>query len=447
MAKKNNNAFSLKHVIISVGILCVGLGVGYGVGLAASQLDIQGPQYKLLANSANVSEEVKDFTQDLENLSNDSSIDFDLYKEVWGIVKNKYVENSEISDKDLFYGSVRGLVRSLDDPYSDFFTPEDAKQFTENLAGSFQGIGAEIGIKDSRLTIIAPLPNSPAEKAGLMAGDKVYYIDDFSTNDISIEDAVQKIRGEKGTDVTLTVTREGINDVLEIVITRDDIELESVTYEKIEELEGNYYAIKFVHFTQDAKDEFDEILDTILKEDVDGIILDIRNNPGGFLNISVDIASLWVDEGVIVSEDYGDNGTGKVHWAKGASLLKDIPTVVLVNKGSASASEILAGALQDHNQALIVGETTFGKGSVQSFLQLDDGSGLKVTVAKWLTPKGAVIDKVGIDPDINVELTLEDFENEKDPQLEKARELIQMNQSEWEKEIVESQSQAEDDSE
>ncbi len=350
-------------------------------------------------------------------------LNFKLFWEVWQKVKVDAVDHN-VTDQDLFYGAVRGVVGALKDPYSVFFTPDETKKFNEELSGSFEGIGAEIGFnKNNILSIIAPLPATPAERAGLKAEDMILKIDGQDTTDMSLEDAVSKIRGPKSTEVTLNIFREGFSEPKEFAIIRDRIQIESVKWE-IKEASGKKFAyIKISHFNADTGDKFEKIVMPVLQKNPDGIILDLRNNPGGFLDVSVDIAGFWTgDKTVVIEQIKGD----KKEELKGNGIARfqDIPTIVLVNGGSASASEIVAGALQDHGKAKIVGTKTFGKGSVQELESLGNGSSLKLTVAKWLTPKGVSISEKGITPDIEVKFTDKDFEEKKDPQLEKALELL-----------------------
>jgi carboxyl-terminal processing protease len=355
-------------------------------------------------------------------------VDFDLFWKVWGIIKERYIERP-VDEKKLFYGSLSGMVRSLEDPYSVYLEPEIAKKFTQELAGSFEGIGAEIGIKEGRLTIIAPLADSPAEKAGLKAGDKVYFIDDYDTTDIALDHAVSLIRGPKGTKVTLTILRDELKEPKKITIVRDIIEIKSVNWEMLNRATACQIAyLKISHFNEDTEADFKKAVLEILKKDPKGIILDLRNNPGGFLDTAIKIASYWIEEGIVVIEKRGSGNNTlpqrKDYFAQGQAFLKDLETVVLINRGSASGSEIVAGALQDHGKAVLVGEKTFGKGSVQELEELADGSAVKITVAYWLTPNGHLIEEKGITPDIEVELTEEDYQADKDPQMEKAIELI-----------------------
>lgn len=349
-------------------------------------------------------------------------VDFNLYWQLWKTVKDKYIDG-EVLDTRMFYGSLAGMVASLGDPHSIYLDPETADKFTRELSGNFEGIGAEIGIKNNHLTIIAPLPESPAEKAGLLAGDVVLAIDDYDTANIALDYAVSLIRGEAGTEVALTISREGEVEPQKIAITRGVIDIVSVEYE-MKNYNGKDIAyIEINHFNNDTAEKFDEAVQWVLENDPDGIILDMRNNPGGFLETAVKVSSEWVDDGLIVLERFGDGHT-KEHKSSWGSHLSSYSTVALINEGSASGSEIVAGALQDYGLATLVGQKTFGKGSVQELEMFKDGSAVKLTVAKWITPKGREIDLQGIEPDIKVELTKDDFNADRDPQLDKALEIL-----------------------
>ena len=276
-------------------------------------------------------------------------------------------------------------------------------------------------MKQERLTIISPLPESPAEKAGLKPGDKVMAIDGNETTGISLDEAVKQIRGEKGTEVILTVARENADSFLDITITRDTIDIKSVVLE----MKDNIGYIKLTHFNQDTAQEFGEIVNELLTKSPKGVILDLRNNAGGYLDVAIEIAGYWVKNGdVVVKESFGDVEIDRNYNSTGQEQLASYKTVVIVNGGSASASEIVAGALQDFELANVVGEVTFGKGSVQELEQLSDGSSVKITIARWLTPFGRSIDKEGVAPDEIVEFTEENYENEEDPQLDRALEII-----------------------
>ena len=342
-------------------------------------------------------------------------VNFKLFWKVWDIIRSKYIDRDQITDAQLFYGSMKGVVAALGDPYSVFLDPVISEEFTEELSGKFQGIGAEIGMKQERLTIISPLPESPAEKAGLKPGDKVMAIDGNETTGISLDEAVKQIRGEKGTEVILTVARENADSFLDITITRDTIDIKSVVLE----MKDNIGYIKLTHFNQDTAQEFGEIVNELLTKSPKGVILDLRNNAGGYLDVAIEIAGYWVKNGdVVVKESFGDVEIDRNYNSTGQEQLASYKTVVIVNGGSASASEIVAGALQDFELANVVGEVTFGKGSVQELEQLSDGSSVKITIARWLTPFGRSIDKEGVAPDEIVEFTEQNYENEEDPQLD-----------------------------
>lgn len=347
-------------------------------------------------------------------------IDFNLFWEVWDALHDNYVDQDKITDKTLFYGALKGMVAAVGDPYTVFMDPKVSKEFEDDLSGTFEGIGAEIGIKDDLLTIVAPLPDMPAEKAGLKAGDKVLSINKESTAGMSVDVAVSKIRGPKDTEVTLTIGRVGQDGVKDYVIKRGKIVVHSV---RTEMRKDGYYVIKVSSFNNDTAGLFDKAVADVIQKNPKGIILDLRNNPGGYLETAIEMASEWVDGGVIVSEKFTDTKKND-HMARGRARLKGYKTVVLVNEGSASASEIVAGALQDSGKAVILGAKTFGKGSVQSLSELKDGSSIKITIAKWLTPKGRSINEMGIEPDRRVNFSLEDFNEGKDPQFDRSLDVL-----------------------
>lgn len=355
------------------------------------------------------------------NYFNSNEGDINLFWKVWQAINEKYAFQP-VDQESLFYGAISGMVKSLNDPYSVFLTPNMTNEFNNELSGNFEGIGVEIGLKNNQITIISPIHNSPGEKAGLLAGDKIIKIDDKDTVDMSLDYAVNLIRGEKGTKVTLTIQR-GEEVPKEITITRDTIKISSVE-SKI--LNDNIFYVKISQFNDSTTSEFKKIVNEILVKNPKGIILDLRNNPGGYLDTAIDVASQFLDNKLIVIEEFS-NKEKKEHKSSDLAKLKDFKTVVLVNEGSASASEIVAGALQDNNFAKIIGEKTFGKGSVQDFEEYQDGSSLKLSIAKWLTPNGRSIEKNGITPDIEVKLTDDDYNNNKDPQLDKAVEVINQN--------------------
>ncbi|MCK5044290.1 S41 family peptidase [Candidatus Parcubacteria bacterium] len=354
-----------------------------------------------------------------QELGQPEDVDFSLFWDVWLLLEKKYPE--KLGYQEMVYGAVAGMVDSLDDPYSSFFPPEEAKIFKEDVKGVFEGVGMEIGIRDDQLTVIAPLEGTPAQKAGFRSGDVIVKIDDTSTRDISIEEAVKLIRGVKGTEVILTIFRDGWAETQEIKVIRGVIKVPSL---KWEEKEDNIAYIKLYHFSEEANVDFKNIAREVLDSPAEKIVLDLRNNPGGYLQVAQDITGWFLEKGEIITiEDFGD-GEQKEYKASGSSRFLDYPIVILINQGSASASEIMAGALRDNRGIKLIGETSFGKGSVQEFKDLGDGSGLKVTVARWLTPNGSSISEVGLTPDIEIEMTIEDYDEGIDPQLEKAMEIL-----------------------
>lgn len=372
------------------GILAVPLVFGLGF-FAGSAADVYGEVTKDGAVQV-------DKVMNLYQSTRSSDVDFDLFWEVWDTVKAKHISHN-IDDVDLFYGAIEGLVNGVNDPYTVYFPPADASEFVTSLSGEFQGIGAEIGIRDNQLQVIAPLPNSPAEQAGLQPGDAIFAIDGEDTFELNIQEAVQKIRGPRGTIVTLTIARQGADALQDIAITRDIIDLESVYYEA---LDNNIAYVRIATFNEDTAEELDEAITSLLADNSTSIILDLRSNPGGFLDVSVDVASEWIPQGPIVHQE-STVEQDQTFMTTGDHRLAGIPTVVLIDKGSASGAEIVAGALQDANVATLVGEQSFGKGSVQEFSSLPDGSAIKITVAHWLTPDKRAINEVGITPDIELE--------------------------------------------
>jgi carboxyl-terminal processing protease len=361
------------------------------------------------------------FAKDPE-ASKPGKVDFNVFWDVWKKVDQNYVSQDMVKDtKKRVYGAAKGMVASLGDPYSNFFDPEESKEFNTELDGKFTGIGAELTIKDGILTVVAPIEGMPADKAGLLSGDKVIKVDDKLTNDMTIEDAVKKIRGEKGTEVVLTVLHKGAKETNEIKITRDEIDIKSVAYEKKSDGIG-YVRIK--GFMDDTGKEFDEIVSKVLADGDKGLIVDVRSNPGGNLNVAIDIISKFVARGEVILWERDKAKKETAYRAVGGEELKDLPVVVLIDGGSASASEILAGALRDDRQSLLIGEKSFGKGSVQSLEPLRGGASLKITIAKWLTPSKQSIHEIGIEPSIEVKLTLDDIKNKNDKQLKRAMEEI-----------------------
>lgn len=348
-------------------------------------------------------------------LPENSEVDFSLFWKAWDVVEEKYV--NKVDRQAMVYGSIKGMVESLEDPYSTFLTPKQSKQFLQDMQGSFEGIGAEIGVRQGQLTVISPLEGMPAQKAGLKAGDIIIKIEEEPTLQMSLTEAVRNIRGPKGEPVSLIILRG--TEKKKISIVRDKIDLLSVQWET---KPNNIALIDINNFQQDSAQEFSIAAGQILLQQPQGIILDLRNNPGGYLQTAVKIAGWFIDKGKVVAiENFGTKRENKKYYSPGPAQFANKKVVVLANKGSASASEILAGALRDVRGIKIIGEQTFGKGSVQELKTLEDNSNLKISIAKWLTPSGVYIEEQGLNPDIEI------VDKESTPQdevIEKALEFL-----------------------
>jgi carboxyl-terminal processing protease len=360
-------------------------------------------------------------------------VDFTQFWEVWRDLKSHYYRQP-VDEKTLFYGALRGLADSVDDPYTSYFEPVEAEEFTNDLKGEFSGIGAEIGSKDGELQVITPLPDSPAERAGIRPRDLIFKINDEDSIDMPVDVAVSKIRGPKGTQVHLQLGRVKNGSVtgtrrefepVDVTITREVITVKSV---RVKSLDHGIVMIEIRNFNDDTEKLFRDAVDEALSKNAKGIIVDLRNDPGGYLDRAISVAGEWLKDQVVVQQRERGEITER-YKGTGRGRLKGMKTVVLVNEGSASAAEIVAGALQDTGVATLVGAKTFGKGSVQDYQEYEDGSALKVTIAEWLTPNGRSINHEGIQPDVAVELTADDINAERDPQLEKAVELLRTGQA------------------
>lgn len=353
-------------------------------------------------------------------------VEMEAFWKVWNELEEKFVSASttqKVSDEDKLFGAISGLVESVGDPYTVFFTPELKEDFDESITGTFSGVGMEVGVHDDNLTVVAPLKNSPSQRAGILAGDHVVSIDGTSTKGMSTEEAVTLIRGEKGTVVTLEILRKGESELRTVPITRDTIVVPTIETEHI----GDVFVIRLYTFGTSATAEFRQALREFATSKKKKLVLDLRGNPGGYLDAAVDISSWFLPAGkIIVSEDFGAGEESKVFRSKGYNIFRsDLRMVVLIDKGSASASEIVAGALQEHGVAKLVGEQSFGKGSVQELVDITPTTALKVTIARWLTPNGNSISNGGLTPDVKVEFDAESYkEKEVDTQLQKALELL-----------------------
>ncbi len=361
-----------------------------------------------------------------DNLAN--SFDLNPFWKVVKTLNEKFVSatasSSIPSDQDKIWGAIEGLTASYGDPYTAFFPPKEAQQFEDGMRGDFGGIGIEIGIKGNALTVIAPLKGTPGERAGLKAGDFILKIDDKFTAGMSTEDAVSLIRGPKGTSVTLAVKQDGT--VKDISITRDTIIIPTIDTKMRDD---GVFVISLYNFSANSPQLFRGALREFILSGDDKLILDLRNNPGGYLEAAIDMASWFLpQEKTIVIEDGGNNTPKKIHKSKGYNVFNEnLRMAVIINGGSASASEILAGALSEHHIAKLVGEKSFGKGSVQELVDITTDTSLKVTVARWLTPKGHSISENGITPDIIAKENKGDIEKKIDAQMEKAIEVLKNN--------------------
>ncbi|HUD03618.1 MAG TPA: S41 family peptidase [Patescibacteria group bacterium] len=339
------------------------------------------------------------------------SLDFTSVNEVYQALKQKY--DGQLDVNKLMDGLKKGLVEAAGDPYTTYLDSSDAKSFNEQLSGSFTGIGAELGKQGNNIVVISPIAGFPAEKAGLKAKDVIVQINGQDASGLNIDEAVQRIRGDKGTTVKLTVIRNG-TDKLDFTITRDVITIPSVTTKN---LDGNIGYIQISRFAEDTASLTDTAAKDFKAKNVKGIILDLRNDPGGYLNAAVSVSSEWLKNGQLILQEKRDSTVIQSYSAQGNGQLVGVPTVVLINEGSASASEITAGALKDDGVAKVIGVISFGKGSVQDVTNFSGGDILKVTVARWFTPSGKNIDKQGIEPNIKVVLTDADISAGKDTQL------------------------------
>ncbi len=348
-------------------------------------------------------------------------VDFAMFWNVWNLLHEKFVDKNKLNAQDLIYGAIDGMVKAAGDPYTVFFKPKESEEFQQQIGGAFGGIGIEVGLRNNVLTVIAPIKDTPAAAAGMLAGDKIIKIGSKSTSDMKIDEAVGLIRGQIGTNVTLTISREGLSSPKEITMTRSTIKIPAVDWKMLDD--HTAYLQIFI-FSKNVDEEFQKAADEIGKSKADRIIIDLRNNPGGLLDSAVNISGYLMDADKVVTIEKSGDGTQNEFKTQENGKLKKYPLVVLINKGSASASEILSGALRDNRGVLLIGETSFGKGSVQEVVDLPQKASFKVTIAKWFTPKGLSINENGIKPDIEVKFTEDDVKNNKDSQLDKAREII-----------------------
>lgn len=424
----------IRNLAIILALMIVSASVGFDLGRKKIAISLTPKQIPFI--------QIKNkYPPENENLN------FNLFWDVWDRINNQYIDRTEINKQNLIYGAIKGMVSSLGDPYTVFLPPDDNHRSKEDLAGSFEGIGAQLGQKEGHIIVVAPLKGLPAEKAGILAGDYIVEVEGEDTTGWTLPEAVNKIRGVGGTVVTLTIVREGENEPLKIPITRGIINVPSIDTQIIgaDCTAGKTCLAKPIkdcascpqvallqlsRFGGNTNTEWQKAVDEILafKQDAidnnksfKGMILDLRNNPGGFLQSAVFISSEFIDSGTIVQQK-DITGAQENYEVERVGRLLDIPMVVLINRGSASASEIVAGALRDHKRATLVGDKSFGKGSVQEAQELSENAGLHVTIAKWFTPNGTSINHDGIEPDIAIK-----YDKEKpdiDKQLVKALEVL-----------------------
>jgi carboxyl-terminal processing protease len=349
--------------------------------------------------------------------SNDIDIDLELYWTVLDQLDNYYVDEEALDEQNMLYGSIKGLVNSLEDPYTVFMTPEESESFNASLEGTLEGIGAELTVEGYSLVVVSPLRDSPAERAGLLPGDVIFMIEGELASEMTLFDAIMSIRGEKGTTVILTIIRDNLGSPFDVSIVRDTIDIESVTVEKLDE---NIVYLSVNQFNDKTNENFGKAVSEMILDEPDGLIVDLRFNGGGYLDIAIELLSylLPADTEAVIVKQRGEDDN--IMLTDGNPKILHVPLVVLINAGSASASEIVAGAIQDHERGIIMGTQSFGKGTVQEVDSFFDGSSIRMTIAKWFTPDGRNIDDVGLIPDIIVEITDEDVENEYDSQKEEA---------------------------
>lgn len=378
---------SSKIIIITAAVI-IAVAVGFGAGFLTSQA-ISGEIFSFSPGSTTIDPQI---------LSEKKVID-----EAWELIRREYVEPSKLASDNVSASAIQGIIAALQDPYTTYFSPEDYNIVQSQFEGAFDGIGAVVGVNEGKLTIASVFKGTPAEAAGIKAGDIIVEINGESTEGMPVDIAVSKIRGPAGTPVTLLILHNDEMEPVTITVTRARIDVPSVEFE----MRGDIALISIYQFTSRTEDELAAVIPRLEQENAQGIILDLRNNPGGILGIVIQVASHFITDGVIVSVR-SNQGVVETYEAVERSATTSLPMVVLVNENSASGSEVLSGALQDRHRALIAGTTTYGKGSVNVLHPLSDGSGIYVTTSRWLTPNGRLIEGNGIEPDIALDLTAEE---------------------------------------
>lgn len=413
--KTSHSHMKITNILLIASVAVLLFGTGYKLG-----------EYKI--NTAS-------FGKNTTSTVNSKNIDFSMFWKVWDIIEKKYVDKKKVDPKKMYYGAIKGLVASVEDPYTFFLTPVENKQSKDGLEGKFEGIGAQLGMKENYVVVIAPLKNSPAEKAGVQAGDFILKVNKESVVGMPLTQVVSKVRGDKGTTVHLTLGRNAKE--VEVDVVRDTIRVESVETKIDEHIStctsscDKVAYLKLNQFGDSTVDEWEQKIAEIKKAwdngAIKGFVLDLRDNPGGYLESSVYLAGEFLEMNKLVVKQESTSYENKNYFVTRKGTLLDIPMTVLINGGSASASEILSGALRDYKRAKLVGEKSFGKGSVQEAMDLGEGMGLHVTVAKWILPQGDWINAKGIKPEFEVKNVVPEgntMMRENDAQLDKAIELL-----------------------
>lgn len=370
--------------------------------------------------------------QGISNAESEASnkADFSVFWEAWNMLESDYLDKEKIDYQKMVYGAINGIVESLGDPYTTFFSPKETEEFEEELSGKYEGVGMEIGMRDDKITVISPIEGTPAFEAGMKPNDKILKINDVSTEGISLEEAVSMIRGPKETEVTLLVDRKDWASPKPVILKRGLIKIPTFKWEIIETKDGQKNPIAYIkiyQFNRILLSEIKNAASKIVSSSAKKIILDLRNNPGGYLDVAQEVAGWFLERGdIVVLQDFGQEKEKKAYKTQGTGVFLSYPAVILINEGSASAAEILAGALRDNRGVKLIGEKSFGKGSVQEQIFLMDDSSLKITIARWLTPNGYSINEKGLIPDIEAEFDDEKWNQGIDSQLDKALEAINL---------------------
>ncbi len=384
-------------------ILVFAFGIWVGQNVALPFTPDRGPIFRILNKEA----------------KNEIQVDFGPFWQTWESVTTNYLERTKLDPQKLLYGAISGMVDAIGDPYTVFLDPEQNREFELSLSGTYEGVGIELDVRDDQLLVVSPIEGTPAYKAGVAAGDKIVEIDGISTATLTIQEAVGKIRGKAGTSVLLKLKRG--KRIFDVKVTRAKITLKSVEFA---DLGGGTAKLKIIRFGDNTLSQWNEAVGKVVSGGFKKVVLDLRNNPGGRLDHSISIAGDFVAKGSMIVQQEDASGKRKPFKSEKGGRLTKVEVVVLINKGSASASEIVAGALRDLRGVKLVGETTFGKGTIQTVADISKGAGLHITIAKWLTPNGTWVNQKGLKPDIKVKLTEKDIEADRDPQLDRAKELL-----------------------